>query len=58
MFSNSRHDLPWLNRKKCRHFKKAKKSGMVNDRARNLDIEHMVQHELRDTERVYVNGIL
>ena len=28
------------------------------DRARYLDIEQMVKHELRDAERVYVNGIL
>ena len=27
-------------------------------RARYLDIEHMVKRELRDAERVYVNGIL
>ena len=37
---------------------KAKKSGMDEDRARYLDIEQMVKCELRDGERVYVNGIL
>ena len=31
---------------------------MDEDRARYLDIEQMVKHELRDAERVYVNGIL
>ena len=43
---NSRHNLPWINRnlkrlirKKGRRFKKAKKSGMDEDRARYLDIE-------------------
>ena len=41
-----------------RRFKKAKKSGMDEDRARYLDIEQMVKHELRDAERVGVNGIL
>ena len=63
--SNSRHTLPWMNknfkrliRKKGRRFKKAKKSGMDEDRARYLDIEQMVKRELRDAERVYVNGIL
>ena len=63
--SNSWHNLPWMNRnlkrlirKKGRRFKKAKKSGMDEDRARYLDIEQMVKRELRDTERVYVNGIL
>ena len=63
--SNSRHNLPWMNRnfkrlirKKGRRFKKAKKSGMEEDRARYLDIEQMVKRELRDAERVYVNGIL
>ena len=63
--SNSRHNLPWMNRnlkrlirKKGRRFKKAKKSGMDEDRARYLDIEQMVKRELRDAERVYVNGIL
>ena len=45
-------------RKKGRQFKKAKKSGMDEDMARYLDIEQMVKRELRDTERVYVNGIL
>ena len=56
--SNSRHYLPWMNRnlkrlirKKCRRFKKAKKSGMDEDRARYLDIEQMVKRELRDAER-------
>ena len=65
--SNSRHNLPWMNinlkrliRKKGRRFKKAKKSGKDEDRARylELDIEQMVKCELRDAERVYVNGIL
>ena len=63
--SNSRHNLPWMNRnlkrlirKKGRRFKKAKKSGMDEDRARYLHIEQMVKRELRDAERVYVNGIL
>ena len=37
---------------------KTKKSGMDEDRARYIDIEQMVKRELRDTERVYVNGIL
>ena len=62
---NSRHNLPWMNihfkrliRKKGRRFKKAKKSGMDEDLARYLDIEPMVKRELRDAERVYVNGIL
>ena len=62
---NSRHNLPWMNRnlkrlirKKGRHFKKAKKSGMDEDRARYLDIEQMVKREQRDAERGYVNGIL
>ena len=45
-------------RKKCRRFKKAKKSGMDEDMARYLDIEQMVKRELRDAERGYVNGIL
>ena len=31
---------------------------MDEDRARYLDIEQMVKHELRHAERVYVNGIL
>ena len=31
---------------------------MDKDRARYLDIEQMVKCELRDAERVYVNGIL
>ena len=63
--SNSWHNLPWMNRilkrpirKKGRRFKKAKKSGMDEDRARYLDIEQMVKPELRDAEMVYVNGIL
>ena len=44
--------------KKGRHFKKANKSGMDDDRAGYLDSEQMVKRELRDAERVYVNGIL
>ena len=63
-FSNSRHNLPGMNRnlkrlirKKGRHFKKANKSGMDNY-IRYLDIEQIVKRELRDAERVYVNGIL
>ena len=63
--SNSRHNLPWMNRnlkrlirKKGRRFKKAKNSGMDEDRARYLAIEQMVKRELRDGERVYANGIL
>ena len=63
--SNSWHNLPWMNRnlkrlirKIGRHFKKAKKSEMDEDRARYLDIEQMVKRELRDPEGVYVNGIL
>ena len=64
--SNSWHNLPWMNRnlkrqirKKGRRFKKAKKYGMDEDRARHLDIEQMVKRELhlRDAERVYVNGL-
>ena len=47
-----------LIRMKGRCFNKANKSGMDKDRARYLDIEQMVKHELRDGERVYVNGIL
>ena len=43
--SNSRHNLPWMNRK----------SVMDEVTARYLD---MVKRELRDAERVYVNGIL
>ena len=31
---------------------------MDEDNARYLDIEQMVKRELRDAERVYVNGIL
>ena len=30
---------------------------MDEDRARYLDIEQMVKRELRDAERVYVNGL-
>ena len=57
--SNSRHNHPWMNRNLKRLIrKKAKKSGMDEDRARYLDIEQMVKRELRDAERVYVNGIL
>ena len=44
-FSNSRHNLLWMNRnlkiltrKKGRHLKKAKKPGMDEDMARYLDI--------------------
>ena len=62
--SNSQHNLPWMNRnfkilirKKGRRFKKAKKSGMDEDRARYLDIEQMVKRELWYAERVHVNGI-
>ena len=62
--SNSRHNLPWMNRnlkrlirKKGRRFKKAKKSGMDEDRARYW-IEQMVKRQLRDAERDYVNDIL
>ena len=61
--SNSRHNLPWMNRnlkrqirKKGRRFKKANKSAMDEDRY--LYIEQMVKRELRDAERDYVNGIL
>ena len=50
--------LKRLIRKKGRRFKKAKKSGMDEDRARYLDIEQMVKRELRDAERDCVNGIL
>ena len=31
---------------------------MNKDRTKYLDIEQMVKRELRDAERVYVNGIL
>ena len=62
---NSWHNLTWMNRnfkrlirKKGRRFKEAKKSRMGEDRARYLDIKQMVKCELRDAERVYVNGIL
>ena len=51
-------NLKILIRNKGRRFKKAKKSGMDESRARYLDIEQMVKRELRDAERVYVNGIL
>ena len=51
-------NLKRLIRKTGRRFNKAKKSGMDEDRARYLDIEQMVKRELRDAERVYVNGIL
>ena len=51
-------NLKRLIRKKGRRFKKAKKSGMDEDRVRYLDIEQMVKRELRGAERVYVNGIL
>ena len=47
-----------LIRKKGIRFKKAKKSGMDEDRARYLNMEQMVKRELLDAERVYVNGIL
>ena len=64
-FLNSRHTLPWMNRnlkrlirKKSIRFKIANKSGMDEDMAKYLDIEQMVKRELRDAERVYVNGIL
>ena len=64
-FSNSLHNLPWMNRglkglmrKKCRRFKKATKSRMDEDRTRYLDIEQVVKRELRDAERVFVHGIL
>ena len=43
---------------KRRRFKKAKKSGMEEDRARYLDVEQMIKREVRDAERVYVIGIL
>ena len=63
--SNSRPNLPLMNinlkrpiKKKCRRFKKAKKSRIDEDRAMYLDIEQMVKRELRDAERVYVNDIL
>ena len=62
-FSNSQHNPPWMNRnfkrlirKKGRRFKKAKKSGMDEDKARYLHIEQMVKRVLRDPERVNVNG--
>ena len=62
--SNSRHNLPWMNRnfkklirKKGRRFN-LRKQRSLEDRARYLDIEQMVKRELRDAERVYVNSIL
>ena len=45
-------------RKNGRRFKKAKKFGMDENRARYLDIEQMVKRELWNAERVYVNDIL
>ena len=45
-------NLKRLIRKKGRRFKKAKNSGIDEDRAR-----YIVKRELRDAERVYVNGI-
>ena len=64
LFSNSRHNLPWMDihlkipiRKKGRRFKKAKKYVMDEDMVRYLDIEQMVKHELLVTERVYANGL-
>ena len=51
-------NLERLIRKKDRRFKKAKKSGMDEDRARYLNIEQMVKREIRDAKRVYVNVIL
>ena len=64
-FLNSLHNLPWMDRnlkrlirKKCRRFKKAKKSGMDEDREWYLDIEQLTKREIRNAERVYVNGIL
>ena len=51
-------NLKILIRKNGRRLKKAEESGMDEDRARYLDIEQMVKCELRDAERVYVNGIL
>ena len=50
-------NLKRLIRKKGRGFKKTKKSGMDEHRARYLDIEQMVKRELRDAERAYVNGL-
>ena len=50
--------LKRLIRKKGRRFKKSKKSGTDDDRARYLDIEQMVKGGLWHAERVYVNGIL
>ena len=40
----------WMNQKE--------RSGMDQDRERYLDNEQLVKRELRDAERVYVNGIL
>ena len=51
-------NLKILIRNKGRRFKKTNKFGMDEDRAMYLDIELMVKRELRDAERVYVNGIL
>ena len=51
-------NLKRLIRNKGRRFKKTNKFGMDEDRAMYLDIELMVKRELRDAERVYVNGIL
>ena len=51
-------NLKRLIRKKGRRFKKAKKSGMDEDRARYLDIEQMVKRELRDAEfYILQNGL-
>ena len=51
LFSQHRLACMRLIRKKVRSFKKAKKSGMDDDRAIYLDIEQMVKHELQDAER-------
>ena len=58
-FTKSRHKLPWMNihlkrliRKKGRLLKKAKKSGMDEDRAMYLDIEQIVKRELQDDTRL------
>ena len=63
-FSNSRHNLPWMNR----NLKTGQKEGWTfwesgevwhgRGGARYLDIEQVVGHELRDAEGVCVNGIL
>ena len=50
-------NLKRLLRKKARRFNKANKSDMDEERARYLDIEQIIRRELRDAERVYVNGI-